>query len=258
VADGQLLTTEEAAWVFRRAAELEARAPGVPEALLDARTLEAAGVEAGLSPVSIRAALTELRAGGMAGPEPAPEGPSSRRSLVRTRAVPGPPPRVAWALDEMARRNLLVVRRRRGATTVWDRRSDVGATCARAFSGRRARVLNAVARLSATLGPVPGAPELVRVELRAELAPTRRLLPLRTRLAVGTGLAVGAGVVLAQVQAGFDPGDLLLVGAGAGGAAWAGTAGYRAGREARAALGDALAYALDQLEHGGRPDLVLV
>lgn len=258
MAEGELLTTEEAAWVFRRAAQLEARSPG-PEALLDARTLEAAGTEAGLSPVSMRAALAELRAGALVAPEPDPEGPPGRRSLVRTRAVPGPPVQVAQALDELARRNLLAVRRRRGATTVWERRTGLNAACLRAFPGRRARPLAGVGRLTATLGPAPGAPELVRVELRADLVPTRRLLPLRTRLRVGTGVAVGAGVAaVAHGQPGWEVVDVLLMAGGAGGAAWAGASGVRAARDARAALGDALAYVLDRLEHRRRPDLVLV
>jgi hypothetical protein len=255
VADGHLLTTDEAAWVFRRAAELEARTPDHPEALLDQRTLEAAGAEAGLSPVSIRAALEELRAGALAVPEPDPDVPPSRRSIVRTRAVPGPPHQVARALDELARRNLLAVRRRRGATTVWDRRTGVVAACQRV----RPHPLCGVARLAVTLGPVPGAPDLVRVELRAEPVPARRLVPLRTRLRVGTGVLLGVGLAVGGlVQAGLDGGDVALTVAGAGGAAWAGASGVRSAREARSALGDALAYVLDRFEHRRTPELVLV
>lgn len=139
MADGRLLTTDEAAWVFRRAGELEARWPTAPEALLDERTLEAAGTEAGLSPQSIRAALEELRAGGLVAPDPEPEGPSSRRCIVRTRAVLGPPGEVAAALDGLARRNVLAVRRRRGPVTVWERRTGVVAACQRARRGRARR-----------------------------------------------------------------------------------------------------------------------
>lgn len=255
MADGELLTTDEAAWVFRRAAELEARwAPG-PEALLDRRTLEAAGAEAGLSPVSIRAALEELRAGALAAPEPEPEEPPSRRSIVRTRAVPGPRHQVVAALDELARRNVLSVRRRRGPTTVWERRPGVVAACQRV----RPHALRGVARLTATLGPVPGAPDVVRVELRAEPVVARRLVPLRTRVRVGSGIGVGAGVAAVALAAGpFVPADVLLLAGGAGGAAWAGASGLRAAREARAALGDALAYALDRLEHRRTAELLLV
>jgi hypothetical protein len=259
VAEGDLVTTDEAAWVFRRAAELEAVSLGGPEALLDERTLEAAGAEAGLAPSSIRAALAELRAGAMAVPEPAPDEPAGRRSLVLTRAVPGPPAAVQQALDDLARRNVLAVRRRRWPTTVWERRTGLSAACMRAVPGRRARPLATVGRLTATLGPVAGAPDVVRVELRAELLPARRLLPLRTRAGVGTGVAVGLGVAaLAQAQTGPGVDDALFTLAGAGGAAWAGLVGVRAARDARDALGDALAYALDQLEHRRSPALVPV
>ena len=116
-----------------------------------------------------------------------------------------------------------------------------------------------VARLTATLGPVPGAPALVRVELRAEPVPGRRLVPVRTRLRVGAGLTVGAGVAaVAPGPAGLDGTELLLTAAGAAGAVWAGTSALRAAKEARAALGDALAYALDKLEHRRTWELVQV
>jgi hypothetical protein len=259
VAEGDLVTTEEAAWVFRRAAELDAATTGVPEAVLDGRALESAGVEAGLSARSIRVALGELRAGALAPAEPDLDSPPSRRTLVRSRAVPGPPGAVAAALEEIARRNLLVVRRRRGASTVWDRRHGPAAAVARSWPGRGRRPLADVTRLSARLGPVPGAPGMVQVELRADLPPARRLVPLRTRLGVGTGVVVGGAVAVAPLGGGLAVGEALLVLAGAGGATWAGSTGLRAGRDARAALGDALAYVLDRLEHRRQqPDLVLV
>jgi hypothetical protein len=253
VADGHLLTTDEAAWVFRRAAELEARQPTGTEALLDQQALEAAGAEAGISPASIRFALGELRAGGLAEPEREPE-PQSRRTIVRTRAVLGPPAEVAAALDLLARRNLLAERRRRGPVVVWERRDGVVAACQRV----RPAPLRGVGRLTATLGPVPGAPDLVRVELRAEPVPARRLLRWRTRLRVGTGIGVGAGVTALGLVHGLSSVDVLLVTGGAGGAGWAGASGVRAARDARAALGDALAYALDRLEHRRPAELLIV
>lgn len=259
MAAGELVTTEEAAWVFRRAAELDAALPGGPEALLDGRTLEAAGTEAGLSVRSLRQAMEELRAGALVPAEPVVDELPARRSIVRTRAVPGSPAAVMAVLEEVARRNVLTVRRRRGATTVWDRCPGPGAALRRSVLGRRSRPLAAVGRLSATLGPVPGAPDLVRVELRADLVPARRLLRWRTKAGVATGVATGASMAAAAVLTGVSGApDALLVLAGAGGATWAGAHGVRAGREARAELGDALAYALDRLEHRRTPELVLV
>jgi hypothetical protein len=162
-------------------------------------------------------------------------------------------------LEALACRNVLAVRRRRGATTVWDRRPGMGAAFRRSVPGRRTRPLAAVGRLSATLGPVPGAPDLVRVELRADLVTARRLLRWRTKAGVATGVVTGAGTAAAVVLAGVSgaPEALLALG-GAGGAGWAGFLGHRAACDARAALGDALAYALDRLEHRRTPELVLV
>jgi hypothetical protein len=162
-------------------------------------------------------------------------------------------------LEALACRNVLAVRRRRGATTVWDRRPGMGAALRRSVPGRRTRPLAAVGRLSATLGPVPGAPDLVRVELRADLVPARRLLRWRTKAGVATGVVTGAGTAAAVVLAGVSgaPEALLALG-GAGGAGWAGFVGHRAACDARTALGDALAYALDRLEHRRDPELVLV
>jgi hypothetical protein len=259
VAAGDLVTTEEAAWVFRRAAELDAAVPGGPEALLDGRTLEAAGTEAGLSVRALRQALDELRAGALVPAEPVLDELPTRHSIVRTRAVPGPAAGVMAELEGLARRNVLAERRRRGATTVWDRRTGMGPAVRRAVPGRRARPLAVVGRLSATLGPVPGAPDLVCVELRADLVPARRLLRWRTKAGVATGVATGTGVAAAAVLAApLVPADVLLLVAGASGAGWAGVVGHRAAVDARAALGDALAYALDRLEHRRTPELVLV
>jgi hypothetical protein len=99
----------------------------------------------------------------------------------------------------------------------------------------------------------------VRVELRADLMPARRLLPWRTKAGVATGVATGGVVAMMAMSAGpVVPADVLFALGGAGGATWAGAHGVRAGREARAALGDALAYALDRLEHRRAPELVLV
>jgi hypothetical protein len=162
---------------------------------------------------------------------------------------------VGRELDTLARRNLLTVRRRRGPSTVWERRTGVVAACMRV----RPHALRGVTRLAATLGPVPGAPDLVRVELRADPVPVRRLVPVRTRMRVGAGVGLGAGaVVVALGTAASVPVDLLLVAGGTGGAALAGTSGLRAARAAREALADSLAYALDRIEHRRLPDVVLV
>jgi hypothetical protein len=107
------LNVEQAATVFRRAAELEAA--GVRgDAVLDDQALEDAGREVGLSPASIREALAELRGGALV-PGPA----ITWGTVSSSRAVAGPRGDVLAALDDVARRNLLGVVRSTGAETVW-------------------------------------------------------------------------------------------------------------------------------------------
>src|SRR3954464_3683994 len=79
------VTPEQAAVVFRRAAELQATGwHGEVEAVLDDTALEEIGREVGLSPASIRAALAELR------DESVSFGPTvTWGTVVRSRTVAG-------------------------------------------------------------------------------------------------------------------------------------------------------------------------
>lgn len=115
-----MLSEDEAALVFRRAAELEATAPGQQPAF-DAITLERIGVEAGLSPAAVRQAVAELRAGRLE--------PSGRRRLtarpvapeiVIERRVGAPAARVNDRLETYLRHQMFRVARRRGNLTVWE------------------------------------------------------------------------------------------------------------------------------------------
>jgi len=94
------VTAEEAAVVFKRAAELEAagvRGEGTGE--LDARALEDIGREVGLSPASVRVAVSELR-NGLLDPAPA----VTWGTVSSGRAVGGSSADVVAALDDEARR----------------------------------------------------------------------------------------------------------------------------------------------------------
>jgi hypothetical protein len=57
------ISTDEAAAVFRRAAELDLRSSAAPGRALDLAALEQAGLEAGLSRDAIRQAVAEVKAG---------------------------------------------------------------------------------------------------------------------------------------------------------------------------------------------------
>ncbi|MCA1693173.1 MAG: hypothetical protein LC733_13640 [Actinobacteria bacterium] len=78
------LNQEQIALVLRRAAELDRETACPPGTGLDEISLEHAAVEAGISPLSVRRALAELRAGVLDRPEgtsaTARPGPSARGS----------------------------------------------------------------------------------------------------------------------------------------------------------------------------------
>jgi hypothetical protein len=184
------LTVEQAATVFRRAAELEAA--GVRgDAVLDDQALEDAGREVGLYPASIREALAELRGGALV-PGPA----ITWGTVSSSRAVAGPRGDVLAALDDVARRNLLGVVRSTGAETVWARSPGLSSVVVRSLRGRRHHPLLALTELRATLVEAPSRP--IRVRLEGSLVFPWRLLTARSQLLVAAGLAGGATLSLAS------------------------------------------------------------
>jgi hypothetical protein len=183
------VSPEEAAQVFRRAAELEtAGIRGDSAALLDLDTLEAIGREVGLSPVAIHAALDELRSGGLREAD-------REFDMVVSRVVPGPVSDVRVSVDELARGNLLTLHVSRGDTTAWARQRGVGRAVSRRLGGRARYPLGAVRELRATVTDHPSRPGLVRVCLEAQLAYPWQFLPLRTQALVGAGMGGGAVAV---------------------------------------------------------------
>jgi hypothetical protein len=188
------VSPEEAAQVFRRAAELEtAGMRGDSAALLDPDTLEAIGREVGLSPAAIHAALAELRSGGLRDADRVFD-------MVSSRVVPGPASDVRLAVDELARGNLLTMRVSRGDTTAWARQRGVGRAVLRMLGGRARYPLGAVRELRATVTDHASRPGLVRVCLEARLAYPWQFLPLRTQALVGAGVGGGAVVVAWGLQ----------------------------------------------------------
>src|SRR5712691_8467392 len=186
VAFSDRVTPEEAAVVFRRAAELEAAGHGDASALLDAETLEAIGRESGLSPSAIHAALAELRR--------ADELPDQDHAfdIISSRVVPGPVTDVSLAIDELARRNLLTTRLHRDTTTVWRRQKGLGRSVMRRVGGHARYPLGALKELRATLTEHVSRPGFVRMRLEGRFAYPWQVLPLRTQGLVGAGLGGGA------------------------------------------------------------------
>jgi hypothetical protein len=181
------LTPEEAAVVFRRAAELEASGThGDNAPLLDADALVAIGREAGLSAAAVLAALEEVRR--------VNELPDQHRAfdIITSRVVPGPVIDVSLAVDELARRNLLTKWLQRDATTVWRRQAGLGRSLVRTLGGRGRYPLGSLKELRATVTNHEGRPGFVRIRLEGCFAHPWQVLPFHTQGLVGAGLAGGA------------------------------------------------------------------
>ena len=236
------VSPEEAAQVFRRAAELEsAGIRGDSAALLDPDTLEAIGREVGLSPAAVHAALAELRSGGLRDADRVFD-------LVSSRVVPGPAGDVRLAVDELARGNLLTMRLSRGESTAWTRQRGVGRAMLRRLGGRARYPLGAIRELRATVTDHASRPGLVRVSLEARLAYPWQFLPLRTQALLGAGLGGGA-VAVAWGLANLD-GTSGLSAAAAVVPISAFGLGARTFRKAVLSAEGALQSFLDRLEHG--------
>jgi hypothetical protein len=206
------VTPEEAAVVFRRAAEFEATGTH-GDALLDTGTVEAIGREAGLSPAAIQAALGELRSES----ELPPAG--KVLDVVSSRVVPGTVSDVTLAVDEFARRNFLTDRAHDGTTIIWRRKKGFGRAVVRRVGGRARFPLSALKELRASVADHPVCTGFVRVRLEGRLDYPWQVVPVRTQALVAAGL-VGAGVLVNGAW--DDPGIPVAYGA------WATAAGVTA------------------------------
>jgi hypothetical protein len=236
------VSPEEAAQVFRRAAELEtAGMRGDSAALLDPDTLEAIGREVGLSPAAIHAALTELRSGGLRDADRVFD-------MVSSRVVPGPASDVRLSVDELARGNLLTMRLSRGETTAWTRQRGMGRAVLRMLGGRFRYPLGSIRELRATVTDHASRPGLVRVCLEARLAYPWQFLPVRTQALLGAGMGGGALAVAWGLEnlggtSGLSAVAVVVPLSALG-------IGARAYRKAVVCAEGALQRFLDRLEHG--------
>ena len=237
------VTPEQAAEVFRRAAELEAAGSGSEGPLLDDRDLEEIGREVGLTPASVRAALAEWRAGALV------PGPRVQWGVVTSsRVVPGTPGDVLAVLDNEARRNQLCVVRRAGSVTVWSRAPGVSSAIARGLRGRRRHPLLGLTELRATVVEAAGGPGAARIRLEGSLVAPWRLVSGRGQVLTTAGIA--GAVVLAIPSGPFaTPGwqnELAATASALAGSSF----GLRWYRRGAAATEDALDRYLDRLATG--------
>jgi hypothetical protein len=232
------VSPEEAAIVFRRAAELEAAGVHGEPGMLDGDTLEAIGREVGLSPAAVRTALVELRAGGLREPDPSFD-------LVCSRLVPGFAVDVWPAVDELARGNLLGHPVRRGDATTWTRQRGVGRAVVRGLGGLGRYPLAGVRMLRATVTEHGARQGRLRVRLEARWASPFQIVPLRTQAVLTAGL--GGGLWAA---ASLDGTGAVVSAAVAGvGVLWSGVA-LRKYRHAIVTAEQHLQVFLDRLQHG--------
>jgi hypothetical protein len=182
------VSPDEAAVVFRRAAELDSAGTGLGEGLT-AADLEDVGREVGLSPASVRAALAEVRSGAHTREVPSPRWGTISGSCV----VRGDTASAVNVIDDVAQHNLLTTRTRSGDTWVWSRHSGIGAAVSRALVGRQGRPFLPLQELKAEV--TDQSEGTVRIQVQGRLLFPSRLVSGPTQLVVAAGL-VGAAAVL--------------------------------------------------------------
>jgi len=229
------LSSDEAALVFRRAAELQvARQAANPDAALDLEAVEAAGREVGLSRTAVREAVAELRARGVPG---TPGTSVVLTDAVAARTVRRSPSSVTRALVDFLEDEVLVLDRDLGDRAVWVPEPGVEAAIERRLD---AGDLRPVRRLVAAVVAVPGE-RRTHVRLEAEVAGPSASLRAGLPVAAASALGAGAAVIEPVAGAGMLAAGLVLAGLG-----WASARGSR--RRAAAGVREALERFLDWLD----------
>ena len=247
--DERLLSEDEAALVFRRAAEIEAQSPG-DKAGFDVETLERIAAEAGLSPAAVRQAVAELQTGRL----PATTTPAGRGRL---RAVPSavtverrmavPAATVASRLETYLRSQTFRVCRRRGSLTIWEPGRGLAANLVRGIDVVDRVRLRRVDGLEVHVEPEGERGERTHVRIVLDLSTVHR--NARNGTIAGGALGV-AGVVAGAAGVVLGAPEVLIAlpattGSGAG--AWFGARNTYAKHVKRAV--DAIELVLDELEH---------
>jgi hypothetical protein len=204
--------------VLRRAAELESESPdprGAEDgsAGLTEQDLLRLGEEAGLSPGSLRRALSEHRRGQIQNDDGGSLGRAlGRAQIVLSREIPGPPEPVQRAVDRFLREQLMVVRRHHGERVEWERARGLWPGLARSLDFARRYAFGPVTRVE-TLVVAEG--DDTSVTFRIDLHELRRDRLVRAGLRALAAFSIfGVGGTL--VFPGFGLQDVLaLVGGGA-------------------------------------------
>ena len=249
VADEQgRLTQDEAAAVFRRAAELEAEADptGATAGGLDRTAVEVAAVEAGLSPAAVRRAMSELEAGRLSVERGRRFSWKASTATVE-RALPMPAGTAVATIEAFLRRQTFRTVRRRGDVSVWEPASGLSAQVVRGtdLSGRlRLKKVNLV---TVCVTPdLTGLSCTVRIDL--DFTAERR----KQRGGAITGVVVGTTVVAGAATAAVIGPELALLavpgGAGIGVGGWFGARSSYSSAVDKAV--SAIELVLDELEAG--------
>jgi hypothetical protein len=250
------LSQVELAAVLRRAAELDAEG-GLPVPLggLDPEVVEAAAIEAGLSPQAVRRALNEVLHPDERTPDVYADGKLPSREMVVEREVPGTPAEVEARIGRFLRRQRFEQKRVFADGSRWAPRRGVVASLMKGVDPGGKLSLKQVRSVSVTVSTMGGTDDsgggtpstLVRVAL--DLTGVRSIHT--TWLGVG-GTAGGAAIVGSAVVIGVDPLALVSLPV-AGGLTYGGhLVGRREVRSEVEKIHTAVAGLLDQLEHGER------
>ena len=201
MAEERLLTEDEVALVFRRAAEIEGEEPGHRGGEFDVATLERIAVEAGLSPDAVRRAVAELRAGQLV---PVDAKPARRMAVpipataVIERRLSIDSQTVSRRLDTYLKGQTFRVARRHGDLTVWEPSASLVANLARGVDlGDRMR-LRGVSGVEVHLLRDGDHGQHTRVRIVLDLSRVRR----NARTGTITGGAFGVAGI-AAVATGF-------------------------------------------------------
>ena len=212
------ITSDEAAAVFRRAAELDLRRSAPKGRELDFAALEQAGLEAGLSRDAIRQAVAEVKAGAL-------EVVLPRHRVVVARTVDIPQDKLERAVAAFMKQQNCKLIRRLDDRTIWLPDRSMWGNLRRAVDFGKKIVLREVGEVTTCIVPIPGEPGRSHVRFEIDMARVRRgwnAIPIAAGVVGVAGMTV-AGVLDPVVLLGAVPGTAAVVGGGLAGA----RAGYR-------------------------------
>jgi hypothetical protein len=232
------VSNDEAAAVFRRAAELDLRRQTGETTELDMAALEQAGVEAGLSRDSIRQALAEIKAGSV--------DVGVRRDAVVTRTLGMDAAALERDVERFMRQQNFRVLRRLEDRTMWVPDRSFAGKIKSVTDFTRRIVLREVTQVTTAVVGVPGSDGKAHVRFELDMGHVRwawYTLPMTL------GATGAAGVVVAAVLG--TPLEVILAAPGAVALAGGGYLGARAGMRGSVRRSvNGIERFLDRLERG--------